>query len=501
VPRAKSGIQVRFAVVGVVVASTTLAACSYLPDAANPTTWNWRRLNPASWFEGDSAKTPTAAKAAPQSRPTLADRPGTEQPFPSVNSTPAKPTPAPVQDRRAIAQGLQADRDNARYTDEVLRASGPAASPPPAVAAAPPPPPPPAQVARVTEPPPPAAITTPAPAPEPPARQPSAVPAPPAPLPQLATTPPVAPVRAVPVPSSSGVATQQPPAVAGRAAAVPVPSVLDRPQPSATTAPVMAQPIPSVVPAQSTYTQTSQMTQVAVPAGAASAGMPVASSLPSRPGVQVNPSGPAALPSGFVPGSGRTPLLARVYAQGLAAQQARSVAEIPAGFQAPGAQPIGQFATDVPPIVQQSFNASLAQYPPSMPVNPAAPAIPASAAVAPAGVPAAAGGVSGAALIHFDAGATRVSANMRDLLSGVVAEHRQRGGLVRVIGYANARGDGKSSTNTSLARAQAVSRELARLGIPGASLVTEGLGDTRPIFDESTSAGAAENRRVEIYLE
>lgn len=496
-PRAKSGIQARFAVVGVVVASTSLAACSYLPDAANPTTWNWRRLNPASWFEGDSAKTQTAAKAAPQARPTLAERPGTEQPFPSVNSTPAKPTPPPIQDRRAIAQGLQADRDNARYTDEVLRASGPvAAPPPPALAAAPPPPPPPAQVARVTEPPPPAAVTTSVPAPEPPARQSVAVPAPPAPLPQIATTPPVAPTRAIPVPSSVGAPMQQQP-VAGRAAAVPVPSVLDRPRPSATTPPVMAQPIPSVVPAQSTYTETTQVTQVTVPAGAASAGMPTASSLPSRPGVQVNPAGPAALPSGFVPGSGRTPLLARVYAQGLAAQQARSVAEIPAGFQAPGAQPIGQFATDVPPIVQQAFNASLAQYPPAMPVNPA---VPASVAAVGGG---SGGGGGGAALIHFDQGATRVSANMRDLLSGVVAEHRQRGGLVRVIGYANGpgRGDGKNSTSTSMARAQAVSRELVRLGIPSASLVTEGLGDTRPIFDESTSAGAAENRRVEIYLE
>jgi flagellar motor protein MotB len=73
-----------------------------------------------------------------------------------------------------------------------------------------------------------------------------------------------------------------------------------------------------------------------------------------------------------------------------------------------------------------------------------------------------------------------------------------------VVGHANGQAPkerGKRSLDISVARAQNVARELIRLGAPPASVATEALGDSRPIFDESTPAGAAENRRVEIYLE
>jgi outer membrane protein OmpA-like peptidoglycan-associated protein len=164
------------------------------------------------------------------------------------------------------------------------------------------------------------------------------------------------------------------------------------------------------------------------------------------------------------------------------------VAEIPSGFQQPGAQPINQFVTDVPSVVQQSFNAGLAQMPPGMTPNGMA----------------ARGGSVGAALIHFDEGATRLATNTRGLLEGVVQQQRERGGLLRVVGHANGQAPkerGKRSLDISLNRAQNVARELIKLGAPATSVVTEALGDSRPIFDESTPAGAAENRRVEIYLE
>jgi outer membrane protein OmpA-like peptidoglycan-associated protein len=177
-----------------------------------------------------------------------------------------------------------------------------------------------------------------------------------------------------------------------------------------------------------------------------------------------------------------------VYSQSIAAQNARSVAEIPSGFQSPGAQPIGQFATDLPPIVQQSFNTGLAQMPPNL---------------TPTGM-AARGASVGAALIHFQEGSTRLDPNTRNLLEGAVAQQRERGGLLRVVGHANGqapRESKKRSLDISQGRAQVVARELIKLGAPAASVVTEALGDSRPIFDESTPAGAAENRRVEIYLE
>jgi len=467
---------------GILAAGMLLAACSYVPDSVNPTTWKWSRLNPATWFESDAPAPPKPA----QQRPSLAERPAAKQgdrPFPSVNETPAKPAAPAAAERRNIAQGLQADRDNARYTDEVLRAStAQAAPPPPAV-----PTPPTAMAAVPAEPTrPPAAPVSPVSREiTPPSMTQAAAPSPP-PFSTPQPVQPSAPVAAVPVPSTASAASVR----TGRAVAVPVPSIApSSPTPSPLTAPMAVSPVPPSVSAPQPAALAAAPTPGLIPAVPPPSG--IAAALPSRPGAQVDPRGPAALPSGFVPGGGRTPLLAAVYAQSIGAQNARSISDIPPGFRQPTAQPIGQFTTSVPEIVQQSFNTALGQMPPALTPN---------------GAPARGGanGSVGAALIHFDEGSTRASPKTRDLLLGVVEQQRQMGGRLRVVGHANGPGTREGArrpVDVSLARAQSVARELARLGAPTSSVVTEALGDSRPIFDESTPAGAAENRRVEIYLE
>jgi outer membrane protein OmpA-like peptidoglycan-associated protein len=483
---------------GLLLAGTVLAACSYVPDSVNPTTWKWSRLNPATWFESDQPAPPKPA----QQRPSLADRPASksDRPFPSVNDTPAKPAAPSAVDRRNLAQGLQADRDNARYTDEVLRASSAQAAPPPAAQPSPPTAmaavpaetrPPVAPMAPVTRQVSPTPAPTPIPAPIAPAAVARAEPSPP----PFSTPQPVQPTAraaAVPVPSITGSAA----APAGRAGAVPVPSVVPSgPTPSPLTAPVAASPVPPAVPAgvprQTVPAPSASQPQAIAQAAPPSTYAAAPQALPSRPGAQVDPGGPSSLSSGFVPGGGRTPLLAAVYAQSINAQNARTISNIPPGFRQPTAQPIGQFSTNVPEIVQQSFNTALGQMPPALTPN----------GMTARGGPA---GSVGAALIHFDEGATRASPKTRDLLVGVVEQQRQMGGRLRVVGHANGTGTregGRRSTDVSLARAQSVARELVRLGAPQSSVVTEALGDSRPIFDESTPAGAAENRRVEIFLE
>lgn len=53
----------------------------------------------------------------------------------------------------------------------------------------------------------------------------------------------------------------------------------------------------------------------------------------------------------------------------------------------------------------------------------------------------------------------------------------------------------------SLQRAQAVSNYLLSLGVSGDQIQSvEGLGESNPVADNTTSAGKAQNRRVEIYL-
>jgi chemotaxis protein MotB len=61
-------------------------------------------------------------------------------------------------------------------------------------------------------------------------------------------------------------------------------------------------------------------------------------------------------------------------------------------------------------------------------------------------------------------------------------------------------GGGITNWELSGFRAASVVRELERLGVDGDRLTLGGYGDTRPIADNSTAAGRAQNRRVEIVL-
>src|SRR4051812_48562331 len=108
-----------------------------------------------SWFE---KSTPERSRAQQQ------EELSTDEPYPSLGDVPGRPTRPPALDRARIAQGLASDRENAQYTEEVIRRTPdasaprpvaarpapapqvagqpePPAAPPPAAAAAPPPPP------------------------------------------------------------------------------------------------------------------------------------------------------------------------------------------------------------------------------------------------------------------------------------------------------------------------------------------------------------------------
>jgi outer membrane protein OmpA-like peptidoglycan-associated protein len=163
------------------VVAAVLTGCSFVP--------NW--ANPVAWYDGafgDEAPPP------PQQAQTDAEG------YPTLSSVPAVPQPPSTpQERQTLAEGLAADRDKARYTDDVLRGV-PGAPPPPTsqLAAAP----------AVSLPPAPTPVPVTAPALTPPA-VPSGAPAA-APYPQLAlTSAPPAPPPAVPTPSQPAVTTNQ----------------------------------------------------------------------------------------------------------------------------------------------------------------------------------------------------------------------------------------------------------------------------------------------------
>jgi len=104
--------------------AASTAACSEVPD--------W--VNPGSWYRGvvgsDSDASEEAGALPPpggdagtaQAEETEAPVPGADEPFPNLASVPDTPpaTTTPEAAERLVS-GLIADRENARYTDEVLR--------------------------------------------------------------------------------------------------------------------------------------------------------------------------------------------------------------------------------------------------------------------------------------------------------------------------------------------------------------------------------------------
>ena len=70
---------------------------------------------------------------------------------------------------------------------------------------------------------------------------------------------------------------------------------------------------------------------------------------------------------------------------------------------------------------------------------------------------------------------------------------------VKIIGYTDAIGNPESNITLSKGRANSVKQYLLDKGIPEKRFQTvDGLGDSNPIGDNTTRAGQAMNRRVEI---
>lgn len=72
---------------------------------------------------------------------------------------------------------------------------------------------------------------------------------------------------------------------------------------------------------------------------------------------------------------------------------------------------------------------------------------------------------------------------------------------VRVMGFADSRGDKSYNRELSEKRAEAVKNYLTSTGkIDGARVSVEPMGETQPVATNATAAGRQENRRVEIAV-
>lgn len=371
-----------------------LSACSSVPDAVNPVEW-YRGVS--DWISSDDEDDSGLIAATP---PAEQRAPGSDQPFPSLATTPERPTPTPPAQRQQIADSLAADRDRARYTEEVLR-RGPASASRSQVAAAPPPDAAPDAAA------PPAAAAPPRPA-RPPARSETALSGAPVPV------PPPAPLGTTP------------PAPAGLERVTPPPAP---PEPPAVTRSLTLPPAPPAPP-QFADVRTVYEQRLAE----------------SAPSTSMAPAAPPPMPAPM-----EAPQLA--------------AAPVPAPADAPSALSVME-TPDRPSVSVQVAD------------------------------------------IFFSHGSASLDGRDRGVLREVIALQKARGGRIRVVGHASHRtGTMDLATHKlanfsiSVARANAVARELVQLGADRNVVLASARADQEPVYREVMPNGEAGNRRAEVYLE
>lgn len=86
-------------------------------------------------------------------------------------------------------------------------------------------------------------------------------------------------------------------------------------------------------------------------------------------------------------------------------------------------------------------------------------------------------------------------ARLGDILAGYPQDH------IRILGFTDPTGTPAHDELLSLHRAEAVREILASRGVNQRQMLVEGAGSSRPIADNSTPQGRAQNRRVEIYVD
>lgn len=103
--------------------------------------------------------------------------------------------------------------------------------------------------------------------------------------------------------------------------------------------------------------------------------------------------------------------------------------------------------------------------------------------------------------ISFDVGRADIKPNLRGVLDdfayGLKDDAAAR---VRIVGHTDNTGSDAINDPLSERRAESVRNYLVDRGVSGGRIDTAGRGEREPIADNSTEAGRAKNRRVEIYI-
>ena len=103
--------------------------------------------------------------------------------------------------------------------------------------------------------------------------------------------------------------------------------------------------------------------------------------------------------------------------------------------------------------------------------------------------------------VLFATGQSNLLAIAKEKLDQVAAALANQGFKSIVVqGYTDSRGNAAENEKLSLKRAQSVRDHLVSKGLPSEKVTAEGLGASKPVADNNTADGRAENRRVEIVV-
>lgn len=103
--------------------------------------------------------------------------------------------------------------------------------------------------------------------------------------------------------------------------------------------------------------------------------------------------------------------------------------------------------------------------------------------------------------LHFETGKSTIKpssyASLNQLAEFLIRKKTQK---ILIAGHTDNVGDPAANNMLSLNRAETVKKYLKSKGVPVELLKAKGYGDTKPIADNSTDSGKAQNRRTEIHI-
>lgn len=101
-------------------------------------------------------------------------------------------------------------------------------------------------------------------------------------------------------------------------------------------------------------------------------------------------------------------------------------------------------------------------------------------------------------MVNFGFGKSEITSSFDEEIQKVAAVLNSESDYkVRIEGHTDSTGPATYNMKLSEERAKAVSNRLVELGVDESRIMTEWFGETRPIADNSTPEGRAENRRVD----